>query len=293
MSGNKRNAGFAKAKQSLPADNDDIDLVDRDLSNSKPLNSKTADELRNAKRGEKTSGIDLSLLARELKQQNINERGNYSQSFKEWYKRESLDKLLGDYSKFSKLATTGAMIEYIRSSPDANALEGALPQSAGGLYEAARIYDYDPKLFYACFDFTPRRNRPVQTLDNCEKGKGTVLNEYATEASIRNWFNEWKDPKVIKENTDKRTEKLLTIYGSSDLYSFDEETGQKTGDLDLDKVEALIGEIKALLSDSDLVFKHDADFDSIKAKYDAKKEKAKKDDKQYTIKKSSKKSVKK
>jgi hypothetical protein len=95
-------------------------------------------------------------------------------------------------------------------------------------------------------------------------------------------------PKGKEATPDKMTVKLLTIYASTDFYSFDPNTGEKINELDLNKVDELKDAIALALQDRDTMFKLDGKFDSVTKKYNDRQEKIKKKE-QTSTKKSTKK----
>jgi len=295
MSGNKRNVGFAKAKQSLPADNEtDADTDAVDLSNSIVLDADLASTIKTAFTNIKNNREQVCKIGRQIRVEHMVD-GKYPESFKQWFKDEKLDKVFGSEGYFSRHASIGDVFHYLDNVKDGSKYKRVLPPSVGALYETSKICDYDKQLFLACFTYRPERTSTLDQLEDCKQEGDPVISESATEASIRSWFTTWKQPRVKPkdETSDKMTIKLLTIYASTDLYLFDAETGLKTGDLDLEKVDQLKSDIEAALENRDTMFKLEGEFDSVKAKYNAEREKLTNNGKKSTTKKSTKKSAKK
>ena len=252
----------------------DIQIDGSQRSNSLPLDSETADKLRGFIGNGKVARIDLSLLALELKERNIDDKNNYTKGFKKWYAKENLNKLLGDTSRFSKLALTGEMINYVNAKSNAERYINKLPPSGGALYEAAKIFKHSEKLFDACFVSVLERKSILDDENSCKKDNTkAVINEFATEAAIRNWFDNWKNPKEKEDNTERRTIKVLTLYCSKDLYSFDE-NDEETSDFDISRVKVLIDQINEIVSGDEKIYRLQDELGILDKNYIAKKEKA-------------------
>lgn len=176
----------------------------------------------------------------------------YHPEFLIWYNRTGMKEFFGSIANFTKYASAGDVVNYAATATSfPEKYLNQLPVSVGALYELSMILKSSEEAFKLCLQFTASRKSVDEPKFDWKTKKPALINPSVTEQAIRAWRQKWDDPPPPKvKRTDKRTLPLLTIYCSGELLDFDRKTGEKTGCLDLDQVEAIMRLISENFTDA-------------------------------------------
>lgn len=203
--------------------------------------------------------FQLHLLSSALRNKYLNRKTNsYSEEFQKWYSDRGMTKIFGSLSNFTKHCGGGDVINWVgtKTSNPEKYLD-QLPVSVGALYELSIILKLDEDLFKLILQFTPSRKTTDEPKYDWVTKKPPLISKDVTEEKLRNWRRKWENPPPPKQKrNDKRTLKFVEITCNGELFDFDRKTGEKTGCLDLDEVDAFLTKLRSLFDEhTNLQFK--------------------------------------
>ena len=222
--------------------------------------------------------FELFLLSHAIREKYLDQvTGDYSDEFKHFYKQHDLTEVYGSLANFTKYASAGSVIEYVKSNTSNPAKYlSQLPVGTNALYEISLIIKLDQEAFKACWHMTPRRKtKDAKKHEWISSGTSPLITPHVTVNELSSWRKQWEEPEQAKADEDKykRKVKLLTLSISEDIFKFDA-VGNKVGAVDLDEVMALLEQVQALLNkDNEPKFRLDSQLDKIQERYSAAKEK--------------------
>ena len=222
--------------------------------------------------------FELFLLSHAIREKYLDQTtGDYSNEFKNFYKQHDLTGVYGSLANFSKYASAGSMIEYVKSNTSNPAKYlNQLPVGTNALYEISLIIKLDQEAFKACWHMTPRRTtKDAKKHEWISSGTNPLITPHVTVNELSSWRKQWEEPEQPKPDEDKykRNVKLLTLSISEDIFKFDA-VGNKVGTVNFGEVMALLEQVQSLLNkDNEPKFRLDSQLAKIQERYSATKEK--------------------
>lgn len=191
----------------------------------------------------RSSTVELATIASEIRNQNFDIATNrYDQEFQKFWKSYDMEKKFGSMATFTKYAKIGDALDKVRAQYDK--YEKRLPTTMGALYEFSQLLPEEMEL---CLQDTYTRTEVTADRDKWKKGKNPkpLITPATTEAAIRNWRKNWREPK--QPVTDKRRLPLadIKLHGSF----FDFKNGQHTGEVSIEGFNKIIDILKSIKED--------------------------------------------
>lgn len=218
----------------LPGDNV-ISALGDELSNRFITYNKQASQNR----------IKIALLAAKVKQKHSNQSNKFETGkttpFYSWFQNNSLDKVFGSTSNFSKYAAVGDLL--LKHKKQLGRDVGQLPSTITALYAISRMNDDEIELCLE--DYYTRKNNSIsekKDFDKKYKKPQPVINPHATEASINKWRNDWYNPP--QKPTDTRRLSFITIKADNTIYEFNKVDGKHKGKLSIETLNDIHEKIK-------------------------------------------------
>ena len=245
--------------------------------NAVGLSPELAKQIKRHFKKDRDNRFDLFLLSHAIREKYLNaETGEYTPEFKAFYEQHSLESVYGKLANFSKYASAGSVVEYVKSSTsNPQKYLNQLPVSQGSLYEISLIIKLDEEALKACWHMTPRR-KSITDKKYEWGGANTapLIRPDVGYAELFAWRKRWEEPEVEKEeDKHRRNVKLLTLSVSEDIFKFDA-VGNKEGSIDLEEVVSLLSRVQALLNkDNEKQFRLDSQIERIQERYEAAKKK--------------------
>jgi len=245
--------------------------------NAVALSPELAKQIKRHFKKDRDNRFDLFLLSHAIREKYLNaETGEYTPEFKAFYEQHSLESVYGKLANFSKYASAGSVVEYVKSSTsNPQKYLNQLPVSQGSLYEISLILKLDEEALKACWHMTPRR-KSITDKKYEWGGANTapLIRPDVGYAELFAWRKRWEEPEVEKEeDKHRRNVKLLTLSVSEDIFKFDA-VGNKEGSIDLEEVVSLLSRVQALLNkDNEKQFRLDSQIERIQERYEAAKKK--------------------
>jgi hypothetical protein len=228
-------------------------------------------DLRHRFKKDRENRFHIYLMASGIRRKYLDEaKGDYAPEFQKWYKSANMTELFGSLQNFTKYAMSGEVVNHVATNirdPEKHLLN--LPLVVGSLYELSMILKQDADLFNVCLHFTPKRKSVADPKHEWKTTRPALITPSSTEQKIRSWRQKWNTPPAPKvKRSDKRTLPFITITCSGELLDFDRKTGDKTGCLDLDQVEAFLAVIRQHFGeDNALQFKIEDHMDYLNKAY--------------------------
>ena len=245
--------------------------------NAVTLSDELTKEIRLRFKRDRDNRFKLFLLSQGIRQRYLDPVSNeYPPEFHDWYANSGVAELFGKLPNFTRYAAAGEAIDYVaKETAKPKKYLAQLPTSMNALYEVAQIIKLDAEAFTVCLHFTPSR----KTLDAPKhewrtKNTSPLIQPSTTAKELSAWRKRWEEPEQNKEEDKyRRNVNLLTVSISEDIFGFDD-VGNKTGIVDMEHVQSLLGQIEALFSKSnEKQFKLDTKIDRIKEKYQNERDK--------------------
>lgn len=274
----RRNEEHAMASQDNSAADPTSDRLITPGDNTVALSDTLAKQIRRHFKKDRDNRFELFLLSHAIRERYLDpETGDYSQEFRDFYEAQKLEAVYGKLSNFTKYASAGSVIDYVqKNTSDPKKYLQQLPVGTNQLYEISLIIKLDEEAMKACWHMTPRRtSKQAKKIDWITSGTQPLIRPDVTFAELSNWRKNWENPEKETPEQDKyrRTVKLLTLSVSEDIFQFDA-VGNKSGNVDLDEVMALLEQVQALLNkENESKFRLDSQIERIQERYDAAKEK--------------------
>ena len=101
------------------------------------LSPELANQIKRHFKKDRDNRFDLFLLSHVIREKYLDaETGEYTAEFKAFYEQHSLESVYGTLANFSKYASAGSVVEYVkRSTYNPKKYLNQLPVSQGALYE--------------------------------------------------------------------------------------------------------------------------------------------------------------
>jgi len=197
------------------------------------LDEGLADKLVDLLGNIRKAGIDLAILASEIRSQYFSlENKRYDPSFNEFWTKLEMDKKFGGLSNFTKYAKAGEAVKKIQAVKVLKRYEKRLPTSIQALYEMSFLSIEEMEL---CFQKTYSRSEVTMDQDKWKpKSQKPLLTPSTTAAQIKNWREKWHNPRI--KPTDKRRLEVVSIKVDGSLLDFDKDTADHIGKIDKQKV---------------------------------------------------------
>ena len=241
------------------------------------LSDELTKEIKRRFSRDRDNRFKLFLLSQGIRQKYLDPISNeYSKEFHDWYANSGVAELFGKLPNFTRYAAAGEAIEFVvNQTSNPKKYLAQLPTSMNALYEISQIIRLDTEAFKVCLHFTPTR-KTIYAPKHEWKTKNTsqLIQPSVTAKDLVAWRKRWEEPETHKEEDKyRRNVKLLTISVSEDIFGFDD-VGNKTGVVDMEQVQNLLGQIETLFSkDTEKQFKLETQLERIKEKYEAEREK--------------------
>ena len=192
------------------------------------------------------AGIELARYAAELRDQHLDEKGNYDKKFRDFWEKFELDKNFGQRANFTRYALAGKAIEKIEANfPELDALEKRLPHSIAALYELSQLNLDEIRI---CLQNTYKRRdltAPQSEWTAPNKPK-PLITPSVTAAQLKSWREKWRNPTA--PSTDTRRLLLAVIRLDKSLNEYDKETGEYAGNVERDDVAKITEALKHTIS---------------------------------------------
>jgi len=263
-----------KNQQSLFSD----DAIITPGANAVALSNALARKIKTHFKKDRDNRFELFLLSNAIREKYLDKKSNeYSVDFIDFYEQYKLEEVYGKLANFTKYASAGSVIEYVKSNTTApNKYLAQLPVGTNALYEISLIIKLDEEALRACWHFTPRRkSKAAKKHEWITSGTKPLIRPDVTFAELSAWRKRWEEPEREEAEQDKyqRNVKLLTLSVSQDIFKFDA-VGNKEGIVDLEEVLSLLGKVQALLNkDNEKQFRLESQIERIQERYAAAKEK--------------------
>jgi hypothetical protein len=250
------------------------------------LDEGLADKLVDLLGNIRKAGIDLAILACEIRSQYFDlEKKRYDKGFNEFWTKLEMDKKFGGLSNFTKYAKAGEGVKKIQAIKVLKTYEKRLPTSIQALYEMSFLQAEEMEL---CFQNTYSRSEVTMDQDKWKKPTTPkpLLTPSTTAAQIKNWREKWHNPRI--KPTDKRRLEVVSIKVHGSLLDFDKDTADHIGKIDKQKVRdianAVVEAMKPFssdivrvdLRDEEWLSKFDQRQEKIKTEIEKRKKKSKK-----------------
>lgn len=199
----------------------------------------------------RSSTVELADIASNIRNQYFDEESKrYAGAFQAFWKSFSMEKHFGSLANFTKYAKIGDALGKVRAQYEK--YEKRLPTTVGALYEFSQLNDEEMEL---CLEDTFTRTEVTADRDKWKKGKNPkpLITPTTTEAAIRNWRKNWREPK--QPDTDKRRLPLAELKLHGSFYDF--KNGANSGLVSIetfDKVIELLKQIKTDLGEDIIRF---------------------------------------
>jgi len=242
------------------------------------LSSELAKQIKRHFKKDRDNRFELFLLSHAIREKYLDKKANdYTEEFRDFYEQQDLESIYGKLANFTKYASAGSVIEYVKSSTsDPDKYLNQLPVGVNALYEISLIIKLDETALKACWHFTPRRkSKTAKKHEWITSGTDPLIRPDVTFTELSAWRKRWEEPEQEEAEQDKyqRNVKLLTLSVSEDIFKFDA-VGNKKGVVDLEEVVSLLERVQALLNKgNEKQFRLDSQIERIQERYAAAKEK--------------------
>ena len=230
-------------------------------ANRVSLTPELAEDFRNLRREAAAKVVEMCVLAQAVRAANINQSGDYTKSFSDWYTKNNMDSVFGGRPNFTKYAMAGQVIYNNQNILGKDLSQ--LPLTVSALYE---IHDMTPDEMALCVEDHYTRDSITQTNKSEYKRKykkpTPVIHGNATAGSIRAWIKTWRNPP--KPRTESRTIPFIQIFAHGSVYNLDAKTGAHTGKATPDKLEEIQKAIIRTLGSTDDFIRVESHLEKIK-----------------------------
>jgi hypothetical protein len=246
--------------------------------NAVTLSPELAKQIKRHFKKDRDNRFELCLLSHAVREKYLDkETDKYTEEFRDFYYKQDLKSVYGNLANFTKYASAGSAIEYVKSNTtDPDKYLAQLPVGINALYEISLIIKLDEAALKACWHFTPRRkSKAAKKHEWITSGTGPLIRPDVTFIELSAWRKRWEEPEREEAEQDKyqRNVKLLTLSVSRDIFKFDA-VGNKEGVVDLEEVVSLLEKVQALLNKgNEKQFRLDSQIEQIQKRYAAAKEK--------------------
>jgi hypothetical protein len=206
------------------------------------LDQKLADEFLSRLESIKENTYELCLLAAGVKKEYLDPISkNYSQGFKDWWKKFKMDDCFGSASNFSKYASAGELVAKVGKQHPARIKQ--LPSSMSSLYAISQLEDEEISL---CFDHTFSRSSITEPASEW-KGVTTkpLIHPQVAASEVLSWKKKWDEPPVKK--TDKRTIPFIEIKIHGSIYDLDKD-GNQIGRIKVADIKKYVSEVEKVFA---------------------------------------------